>query len=401
MASLDLEGSATSPGQEVGEVKEDREGKGSAHVESAGNVEATGCLPARSGTWGVGMHASEQLREAQLLSPNDLLPSVSDLLSHLKSLGLSHLVRSIQERVLAAVPAALIRPRFRPLKWKLGRVIGKGAFGECRMAMCEDTGALFAVKTVPLGGPTASVAASVRSVQRELEVLRGVSHPHVVDMFAVSCAASTSPPAALCNNGVGEVAAGEAHAGPAPGGARQERHAGNVGGNAGGVGLVLNIAMEYMEGGSLAKLIEDFGPLPEGVVASYARQIVLGLEYLHALGVVHADIKPANCLLDKSGMLKLSDFGCAQRLVRHSAMSKEADGQGASRKSGGLGLQVVSSRAELDELNDEAVSDGGAAVLGTLVCHEAGLGDGSTSKLPLMPEGTPNYMPSEVIRYRE
>ena len=64
-------------------------------------------------------------------------------------------------------------------------------------------------------------------------------------------------------------------------------------------GLVLNIAMEFMEGGSLAKMIEDFGPLPEPVVACYARQIVLGLEYLHALGVVHADIKPGNCLLDK------------------------------------------------------------------------------------------------------
>ena len=40
-------------------------------------------------------------------------------------------------------------------------------------------------------------------------------------------------------------------------------------------------------------------------------QLLLGLEYLHAVGVVHADVKPANCLLDKQGLLKLSDFGCA------------------------------------------------------------------------------------------
>ncbi len=41
----------------------------------------------------------------------------------------------------------------------------------------------------------------------------------------------------------------------------------------GGGGMVLSIAMEYMEGGSLAKVIEEFGPLPEAVVAGYARQV--------------------------------------------------------------------------------------------------------------------------------
>ena len=368
-------------------------------------------LPSRSGTWGVGIDAPDplqELRDAQLLGANEYLPSISDLLSHLKSLGLSHLVRNIKERVLASVPTALTRPRFRPLKWKLGRVIGKGAFGECRMAMCEDTGALFAVKIVPMAGPASSVEATLRSVQRELEVLRGVSHPHIVDMFAVSCAAATSTPAALCDDaGVGNTG----------GGARHDRNTAHAQGSQEGSGLVLNIAMEYMEGGSLAKLIDDFGQLPEQVVASYARQIVLGLEYLHALGVVHADIKPANCLLDKSGLLKLSDFGCAQRIVAHSSThaheasqhGSAGSQQGSSRKrgEGELGLQVVSSRAELDKLDDDELSDGGAAVLGALenrlVCHQRGTAVDETRATlrSLMPEGTPNYMPSEVIRYRE
>jgi serine/threonine protein kinase len=274
------------------------------------------------------------------------------------------------------------------------------------MAMCEDSGALFAVKTVPMGGPTSSVEATFRSVQRELEVLRGVSHPHIVDMFAVSCAAATSTPAALCGEGVANTGGGERH----------DRNTARAHqGIQGGGGLVLNIAMEYMEGGSLAKLIDDFGQLPEQVVASYARQIVLGLEYLHALGVVHADIKPANCLLDKSGLLKLSDFGCAQRIVAHSSTheheaSQQASSQQASsrkRGEGELGLQVVSSRAELDKLDDDELSDGGAAVLGALehrlICHRHGANVNTTRATlgSLMPEGTPNYMPSEVIRYRE
>jgi serine/threonine protein kinase len=152
------------------------------------------------------------------------------------------------------------------------------------------------------------------------------------------------------------------------------------------------------------------------VVASYARQICLGLEYLHALNVVHADIKPANCLLDKSGLLKLSDFGCAQRLERHkhahstpphsdprACKASECFGQ-----KGELGLEVVSSRAELDKLNDDELSDGASAAIGALVCVQGraqmgraiGKGQGSGIRY-LMPEGTPNYMPPEVVRARE
>ena len=260
----------------------------SASESNSSSSEADGSLK-----WGVDMHDS--VSDIQL--PEQLCDvSLSELLTHLKATGLSDLVKRIQERVLATIPTALTTPRFRPIKWKLGRVLGKGAFGECRMALCEDTGALFAVKAVALGGPPSSVAQTVNSVQRELEVLRGVSHPHIVDMFAVSCTAATSTPAALCDTGVSGagsdhsgsvgivsddggshgVAVDQDHSGAKTGNAAFVGQAGKLpvgGGGApgGGGGLVLNIAMEYMEGGSLAKMIEDFGPLPEPVVASYAR----------------------------------------------------------------------------------------------------------------------------------
>jgi len=45
----------------------------------------------------------------------------------------------------------------------------------------------------------------------------------------------------------------------------------------------------------------------------YTFDIVEGLIYLHAQGVVHRDIKAANCLTTKSGVLKLADFGIAAR----------------------------------------------------------------------------------------
>jgi serine/threonine protein kinase len=357
--------------------------------------------------WGVDVPEStllpEQLRDA----------SLSDLLAHLQATGLSDLLRRIQQRIVASIPSVLKNQRFRPVKWKLGRALGRGAFGECRLALCEESGALFAVKTVAMKGPASAVASTVRSVMRELEVLRGVSHPHVVDMYAVSCT-STKPE--VCDV-EGKEGASTTAGDEDPASVRnfEVSYVPNGGGEA--PGLVLNIAMEFMEGGSLAKMIEDFGPLPEPVVASYARQIVLGLEYLHALGVVHADIKPGNCLLDKNGLLKLADFGCAQRLMEHRhdrassvrmTPNRSPSADGASQHMNGPGAQGGGARgvavgelglqAVFEALDDTEAADGATAAIGALVCVESGARVAKGSLL--MPEGTPNYMPAEVIRYQ-
>lgn len=73
--------------------------------------------------------------------------------------------------------------------------------------------------------------------------------------------------------------------------------------------------MDLVRGGSVATLCGDFGALPEGWVAVLLDQLLAGLEAVHAAGLVHRDITPANLLLAPTGRARphlfLSDFGIA------------------------------------------------------------------------------------------
>jgi serine/threonine protein kinase len=51
------------------------------------------------------------------------------------------------------------------------------------------------------------------------------------------------------------------------------------------------IFLEYVHGGSIAGLLAKFGAFQEAVIRVYTRQILRGLEYLHARSIVHRDIK--------------------------------------------------------------------------------------------------------------
>jgi serine/threonine-protein kinase len=71
------------------------------------------------------------------------------------------------------------------------------------------------------------------------------------------------------------------------------------------------IAMEYVEGETLADLVTRRGPLPAAEVASLGVQACAGLAAAHAAGLVHRDVKPQNLLLGTDGVLELGDFGIA------------------------------------------------------------------------------------------
>ena len=72
------------------------------------------------------------------------------------------------------------------------------------------------------------------------------------------------------------------------------------------------LVMEYVEGTSLANLVQSEGPLTVRQAARYIVQAAQGLAYAHSEGIVHRDIKPDNIMVDCSGTVKLLDMGLAR-----------------------------------------------------------------------------------------
>ncbi|KAJ7222347.1 kinase-like domain-containing protein [Mycena pura] len=73
----------------------------------------------------------------------------------------------------------------------------------------------------------------------------------------------------------------------------------------------LDVVMEYVEGGTVRRMVEVLGPIAEGDARRICRQLVAGLEYLHYQSppIVHQDIRGANLLITLDGCIKISDVG--------------------------------------------------------------------------------------------
>ena len=67
--------------------------------------------------------------------------------------------------------------------------------------------------------------------------------------------------------------------------------------DAGPAGATHFLAMEFVEGTDLGKLVKQGGPLPVQQAWEYIRQAALGLQHAHERGLVHRDIKPHNLIM--------------------------------------------------------------------------------------------------------
>eukprot|EP00756_Hemistasia_phaeocysticola_P010320 Hpha_TRINITY_DN15008_c2_g1::TRINITY_DN15008_c2_g1_i1::g.123836::m.123836 len=203
------------------------------------------------------------------LSRDDSRLSVreGDVLSRASSAGSTD--RIDRKESYASAPRGPVRsPSMRGLpnsavSFKRGELIGSGAYGRVYVAM-NDQGQLIAVKNVMFDTGDPLVRQRLTQLQSEVALLKAMSHPNVV-----------------CYLGT------------------------NREGNS------INILMEYVPGGSVARLLSQYGPLQPTVVKMYAWQILQGLDYLHKALVVHRDVKGQNVLISAEGVAKLSDFGSA------------------------------------------------------------------------------------------
>jgi hypothetical protein len=145
----------------------------------------------------------------------------------------------------------------------LVELLGFGSGGEVWLARERATGGTVALKRLR---PGADLAARDR-LRREAAVLAGVDHPHVVRLRAVV-----------------------------------------------GAGDDLVLVLDLAAGGSLARLLTLRGPLTAGEVVTVAVPLAQALADVHARGLVHGDVTPANVLFTSDGRPLLGDLGVSRLL---------------------------------------------------------------------------------------
>lgn len=85
-------------------------------------------------------------------------------------------------------------------------------------------------------------------------------------------------------------------------------------------GITIYIVMDYIEGESLDKILNEYGAQPEELVVNWAKQLCDALSYLHSQkpSIIYRDMKPANVMLKPEGNIKIIDFGIAREYKEQS-----------------------------------------------------------------------------------
>ncbi|CAN5567173.1 hypothetical protein BH09PLA1_BH09PLA1_04410 [soil metagenome] len=72
-------------------------------------------------------------------------------------------------------------------------------------------------------------------------------------------------------------------------------------------------SMEFVEGRTLAKMVDEHGKVDAEQAVGLVLQAARGLKYAHDHGLIHRDIKPENLMLNDSGIVKVADLGLVKR----------------------------------------------------------------------------------------
>jgi serine/threonine protein kinase len=85
------------------------------------------------------------------------------------------------------------------------------------------------------------------------------------------------------------------------------------------------LVMEYVEGKNLQQVLDE-GPLDYHVAVRYVAQAAAGLQHAHERGIIHRDVKPANLLVDRNGVVKVLDMGLACFLDKEDRLTQVVNG---------------------------------------------------------------------------
>ncbi len=91
------------------------------------------------------------------------------------------------------------------------------------------------------------------------------------------------------------------------------------------------IVMEKVSGTDLARLLKARKVLAPDEAMEILRQMAAALRYAHGQGIVHRDVKPANCAVDEGGQVKLMDFGIARRIQKNPEQKRAKMVEGTPR----------------------------------------------------------------------
>ncbi|MCW8132365.1 MAG: protein kinase [Planctomycetota bacterium] len=110
--------------------------------------------------------------------------------------------------------------------------------------------------------------------------------------------------------------------------------------------------MEYVEGKTLRKVVEERGPLPENEALGFAMQIAKGLDHALTKKILHRDVKPENVIVTAQGVAKLLDMGLACTV----GASEEdlAEGDPKARKAAGTPHYISPEAARGEDLDTRA-----------------------------------------------
>eukprot|EP00158_Paraphelidium_tribonemae_P006346 Partr_v1_DN27781_c0_g1_i28_m66774 putative mitogen-activated protein kinase kinase kinase len=146
--------------------------------------------------------------------------------------------------------------------YMLGYCIGRGQYGSVYQAFDTAGGNFMAIKRIPLNNATSKELATI---MKEVDLLKSITHKNIVQYHGFM---------------------------------QQDGK--------------LNIVLELAENGSLYSIMKEYGPFKEELGSKYSSGIIDALIYLHGRNIVHCDLKCANILVTKNGVVKLTDFGVSR-----------------------------------------------------------------------------------------